>query len=370
MSSMFRRTNFQQFYSLLAFALIQKPVTTRVSFAFASAFSPPSCPSTAASLSSTERTMSSKEVSDSNVVSLSFLQTSLTGGDGDHAIESSPSPVLLVHGLDSSSQTWVGLLDDLSSSGFDAVAVDQRGCGKSSLGDPNQFSPDALVDDLYTLVTSHPMFSTQGTLNRPFVFVGHSMGGRIAMSFAAKYPETIAALIIEDMDIRTRSLSESRIRSKNRDATVAFDRELTGISSPQEVVEAYAKEGYEASQVKKWLLEGRVESNKDGGGYYSQVNPAFRLLCYEQFFETSHGEATWKQLAAVEQNFPIHLMIGDPTMTICDDTNVSLMEDIMKKSSSPLIVHRYEGATHSIHNSVAESFSNDLKAIITKAQKS
>eukprot|EP00533_Pseudo-nitzschia_delicatissima_P012471 CAMPEP_0197276742 /NCGR_PEP_ID=MMETSP1432-20130617/15870_1 /TAXON_ID=44447 /ORGANISM="Pseudo-nitzschia delicatissima, Strain UNC1205" /LENGTH=314 /DNA_ID=CAMNT_0042742837 /DNA_START=115 /DNA_END=1059 /DNA_ORIENTATION=- len=313
--------------------------------------------------------MTSQEAFDSNVVSLSFLQTSLTAGDSDNVMKASPPPVLLVHGLDSSSQTWAGLLDGLDSSGFGAVAVDQRGCGKSSLGDPNQFSPDDLVDDLYALVTSHPMFSTQGTLDRPFVFVGHSMGGRIAMSFAAKYPETIAALIIEDMDIRTRSLSESRIRSKNRDATLAFDRELTGISTPQEVVEAYAKEGYEALQVEKWLSEGRVESNKDGDGYYSQVNPAFRLLCYEQFFETSHGEDAWKKLAAIEKNFPIHLMIGDPTMTICDDANVSLMEDIMQKSSSPLIIHRYERATHSIHNSVAESFSNDLKAIITKAQK-
>jgi pimeloyl-ACP methyl ester carboxylesterase len=36
----------------------------------------------------------------------------------------------------------------------------------------------------------------------PIVLVGHSMGGRVAMRLAADYPERIAALIIEDMDLR------------------------------------------------------------------------------------------------------------------------------------------------------------------------
>ena len=36
------------------------------------------------------------------------------------------------------------------------------------------------------------------------VFCGHSMGGRVAMAYAAKYPEDIAALIIEDIDIKAR----------------------------------------------------------------------------------------------------------------------------------------------------------------------
>ena len=298
-----------------------------------------------------------------NVVSLTFLETSSSDG------ESTLPATLLVHGLDSSSHTWRGLLEDLGSSGFGALAVDNRGCGKSPLGDPTLFSPDALVDDLYALVRSHPLFTSPSGVTKPFVFVGHSMGGRIGMSFAAKYPELIAALVVEDMDIVTRGMSMSYVQSNDRTATVAFDRELSGVSTSEEVIAAFGKEGYPASVVQKWLSEGRVEQTE--GTFYSQVNPAFRLLCYETIFDTSHGEDTWKKLAAIEQdkNFPIHLMVSDPTMTVCFEDSISLMKNLIEDSSSParLTIHRYTGATHSIHNSAAEKFTADLKDIIEKS---
>jgi len=346
--------------------------------------------------------MSDDTIMNGNVVPLGFLETTQVSdpvpksGEGQKILESSSllsvtasPPTLLVHGLDSSSHTWSGLLNDLAATGLKAVAVDQRGCGKSPLGDPDRFSPDALVDDLYAFLSSHPLFCCDNgdgdALLQPFVLVGHSMGGRVAMSFAAKHPELIAALVIEDMDVRSRSLSTSHIRSKDRKSTLAFDRNLNGISTPEDVVAALCREGYPSSQVEKWLSEGRVEavtaSDDRGYCYYSQVNPAFRLLCYEQFFETNHGEETWKQLAAIEGNeFPIHLMIADPTMTICDEASVSVMNEAMEKkktttssstssSSSLLKIHRYPGATHSIHNSLPEDFTNDLKEIIEEARK-
>lgn len=268
----------------------------------------------------------------------------------------------------------------MDSEGLGAVAVDQRGCGKSPLGDADRFSPDALVDDLHALVSSHPLFlrdsddvdSSGNPGVRPFVLVGHSMGGRVAMSFAARHPEMVAALVIEDMDIRKRSLSTSHVQSQDRAATVAFDRNLKGLSTPEQIVEAFGDEGYPPSQVEKWLSEGRVEPvDGAGGGYYSQVNPAFRLLCYEQFFESDHGEDTWKKLATMKPPFPIHLMIADPTLTVCDDASVSVMDDAMGATLSlpppRWNILRYPGATHSIHNSRAEEFLADLRAIIVDA---
>ena len=161
----------------------------------------------------------------------------------------------------------------------------------------------------------------------------------------------------------------SYVQSNDRTATVAFDRELSGVSTSEEVIAAFGKEGYPASVVQKWLSEGRVEQTE--GTFYSQVNPAFRLLCYETIFDTSHGEDTWKKLAAIEQdkNFPIHLMVSDPTMTVCFEDSISLMKNLIEDSSSParLTIHRYTGATHSIHNSAAEKFTADLKDIIEKS---
>ena len=407
--TMLPRQSYRRFCSLLTLALVRESAPIRHSFSVASAFSPSfrsasyHCPSTS-SLTSATVIMLSDKAKQTNVMPLSYLETPTDGSERKQP-DGSPlaPPILLVHGLDSSSHTWRSILDDLGATGHDAVAVDQRGCGTSPLGDPNRFSPDALVDDLYALVSSHPYFLVGGGTGDadaaasvvPFVLVGHSMGGRVAMSFAAKHPECIAALVVEDMDVRQRFLSESHVRSKNRDATVAFDRSLPGASTPEDVVGAFAREGYPRSQVEKWLSEGRVEptaAGDDGGGgssYFSQVNPAFRLLCYEQFFETNHGEDTWKKIAAAavadeagRNLFPIHLMIADPTMTICDEESVSIMKDAMEgtkptvatasssssSSHTPLTVHRYPNATHSIHNSAREEFMIDLKAIIEEAR--
>jgi len=49
----------------------------------------------------------------------------------------------------------------------------------------------------------------------PFVIVGHSMGGRIAMSVASQYLELVKALVIEDMDIRTRPMEMNIFQSND-----------------------------------------------------------------------------------------------------------------------------------------------------------
>ena len=68
-------------------------------------------------------------------------------------------PTLFLHGLDSSSQTWNTVLSNLEYLG---VAVDLRGCGRSDLGDPVEFSPDAIVEDLFRFVMDHAMFRAFG----------------------------------------------------------------------------------------------------------------------------------------------------------------------------------------------------------------
>jgi len=409
-----------------------------------------------------------------NAVQLTFRETDRTNDDDNDESNHyhNHPPTLFLHGLDSSSHTWKGVLTDFGDSStttattnecnsnsnsiscYRAVALDQRGCGRSPLGNPDLFSPEALVDDIHAFLGSHPYFccasssssssstsSSSTTTNnnnnnnnntiRPFVLVGHSMGGRVAMSFAARYPELICALVIEDMDIQTRSLSQSHVQSRDHKATLGFDRELgkqKGTTcTKQDVLAAFAAEGYPESQVQKWLDDGNGDDRRvehvGTDHCYSHVNPAFRLLCYQQFFETNHGRDTWEQLArtilagstsasssTTSENendndndndstgnkddngvcFPIHLMVADLGLTVCNETSIAAMKDIMESattttttaatdtttsstrsttlSSSPrLTIHRYEGATHSIHNSKAEEFLVDLKAIIKEA---
>ena len=62
-----------------------------------------------------------------------------------------PTTVLL-HGLDSSKETWSGVLADLAAQGYPAMALDLRGHGESPLGDPAAFGPETLARDVIAAI--------------------------------------------------------------------------------------------------------------------------------------------------------------------------------------------------------------------------
>ena len=112
---------------------------------------------------------------------------------------------VLVHGLDSSKETWSGVLADLAAAGYPAVAYDLRGHGESPLGDPDEFEPAALASDVLAAVRAAGI--------KRCVLVGHSMGGRVAMRAAAIEAESggasvLRAVVVEDMDISPRTAPE------------------------------------------------------------------------------------------------------------------------------------------------------------------
>jgi pimeloyl-ACP methyl ester carboxylesterase len=297
-----------------------------------------------------------------------------------YSLTSSLPPTLLLHGLDSSSHTWRNILQELDSK---AVALDLRGCGHSPLGDPDDFSPEQIVHDIYEFLLQHDSFHTttvlptkhtaqgKGVKIIPFVLVGHSMGGRIAMSFAACYPHLIKALVIEDMDTRCRTMEMNVFReaSQDRKATLSFKND-TGISNKADLIDLFEREGYPSASVEKWLEEGRVFPQEDGT-YFTEVNPAFRLLCFEHFFQTNHGEDVWNALASDRMHrFPIHVMVAGKGKTICDENSIWWMKKVMKEHGKFMAMHRYENATHSIHNSSSQKFLDDLRSIIRAASLS
>lgn len=104
---------------------------------------------------------------------------------------------VLVHGLDSSKETFAGVAAELAAAGYPSISLDLRGHGESPLGNVDDFEPEALAADVLAAVRE--------TTNGKCVLVGHSMGGRIAMRAAAMdaaSPEPIlTSVIIEDMDL-------------------------------------------------------------------------------------------------------------------------------------------------------------------------
>ncbi|RIH66806.1 alpha/beta fold hydrolase [Mariniphaga sediminis] len=96
--------------------------------------------------------------------------------------------IVIVHGLYGSSDNWVNMGKKLGES-HTVFMIDQRNHGRSPFADEHTFN--AMKDDLANFFETHHI--EKATL------LGHSMGGKTAMWFAADYPEKVEKLVIADI---------------------------------------------------------------------------------------------------------------------------------------------------------------------------
>lgn len=101
-------------------------------------------------------------------------------------------PLLILHGYFGMGDNWKTLGNQFSED-FEVHLIDQRNHGRSFHSDA--FSYELMVEDLYSYIEHHQ-------LDKVFL-IGHSMGGKTAMLFAATYPEMVDKLIIVDISPRT-----------------------------------------------------------------------------------------------------------------------------------------------------------------------
>ncbi len=111
-----------------------------------------------------------------------------------HVVTAGPEDaptVVLVHGIgDRAARDWDGLIAALARR-HRVVAFDLPGFGRSSKGN-EPYTPENYVTFLRYLMTEH-------IHARSFSLVGHSMGGAIALRYAARYPQDVTALVLVDV---------------------------------------------------------------------------------------------------------------------------------------------------------------------------
>src|SRR3954464_11033167 len=93
----------------------------------------------------------------------------------------SGQPLLILHGLFGQSDNWNTLAKRFGESGFETYAIDLRNHGLSPHSEVWNY--DVMADDIKEFITAH-------NLQDP-ILLGHSMGGKVAMFFALKYPGLI-----------------------------------------------------------------------------------------------------------------------------------------------------------------------------------
>jgi pimeloyl-ACP methyl ester carboxylesterase len=100
----------------------------------------------------------------------------------------SGTPIVILHGLYGSSDNWISVARQLALN-HTVYLIDQRNHGRSPHSTEHSYS--LMSDDLYA-------FFTQQNIENAII-LGHSMGGKTAMLFSARYPEKIKGLIIVDI---------------------------------------------------------------------------------------------------------------------------------------------------------------------------
>ena len=98
-------------------------------------------------------------------------------------------PFLILHGFLGMSDNWKTLGHKFGELNYQVHLIDQRNHGRSFHSEV--FNYEVLVEDLKQYCDHHEL--------KDIILLGHSMGGKTAMLFAAIYPELVSKLIIADI---------------------------------------------------------------------------------------------------------------------------------------------------------------------------
>jgi len=105
------------------------------------------------------------------------------------AIAEGRTPLLLLHGFDSSSLEFRRLLPLLEDAGMEVYLLDLLGWGFGGIDGVKDFSPAAKREHIFA-------FWDQVLQRRPVALGGGSLGGGIAMDFCVAHPEAVEKMIL------------------------------------------------------------------------------------------------------------------------------------------------------------------------------
>ena len=233
-------------------------------------------------------------------------------------------PLIILHGLFGMSDNWMTLAKQFAEHGFACYTVDQRNHGRSPHND--EFNYKVMAEDISQLMEDEHITSA--------CFIGHSMGGKTAMFFAAAYPEKVEHLIVADMapkyypanfdrellalksidlnNIGTRKEAEEQLRrSLHDEATLQFLLKnlywKEGIGD-----EGRGGKGHEPEKKLAWRFNlSSIEKNMDAVGESLPVDARFNKPVLFLRGEKS-GYVTEDDIPDIKKHFPQAQMITIP----------------------------------------------------------
>ncbi len=241
---------------------------------------------------------------------------------------------VFLHGLMGYGLNWRSIAKGLEKTER-VLIFDQRGHGRS-WKPLTGYAPEDFADDLY-LITEELGWDR-------FILVGHSMGGRNALSFASKFPEKVEKLVIED------------IGPEGDPAAPDYYRWLLGLVPTPFANKLAAKEFF--MNEFKPLVKDRTENPDTLGAYF-----------YSNMVDTEAGQVDWRFskdaiMAAVLQGrakdqWNELRSLPMPTLVIRGERSRELSADVFHRMSvaNPRISGvEISNAGHWVHSDQPEEF--------------
>jgi pimeloyl-ACP methyl ester carboxylesterase len=235
-------------------------------------------------------------------------------------------PMLLLHGFGNEAHVW----DDfapLVAPHYRVLAMDHRGHGDSDRDSEGRYGYDSLVADVEAVI-DHLEFER-------LVVVGHSMGGRTAIRFAARHAERMAGLVVVDAgpDLDWRGVLKIRDDAARAPDSFASVREFEGqlaralpMASPEVI-----------SRLARHALRERPD-----GRFEHKLDPFFRRgvsqpAAPEEMAKASQGESAelWDALAKI--TCPTLVVRGAASDVLSPETADRMVDEVLPQGTLAVV---------------------------------
>jgi pimeloyl-ACP methyl ester carboxylesterase len=202
--------------------------------------------------------------------------------------------LIILHGLFGSSDNWVTIAKKITDK-FTVYLPDLRNHGNSPHSDEQDYN--LMRDDLHELVTDLNL--------KKFFLAGHSMGGKVAISFAIRWPEMLQGLLVADISaFGDKFTSQVAYNQHISILKTILSTDLSGLTSRNEV------ESLLGNEIKSERIRGLIMKNmqrNDGNEFVWKINAASILSNLDKIMEGIDRPSAFPQQIT---GFPVIFLRG------------------------------------------------------------
>lgn len=247
----------------------------------------------------------------------------------------SGQPVIILHGLFGQSDNWVTVARRIADQ-FHVFIPDQRNHGQSPHASVHSFP--AMADDLSAFIEEH------GIVNP--IIIGHSMGGKTAMTYALENAGAVKKLVV--IDISPRRYPERKIHTQVISQMMNID--LRTVTTRTEVEK---------------ILDSQISDSR------------VRMFIMKNLYYKLHGQLAWRlNLEAINQSMDLlfdgissdnrymgpALFVRGGKSDYITDSDIPLIENLFPSA----IIKTISGASHWVHADAPEELCYLLSSFLER----